>query len=72
MSPLHYLFAQDLRLTFCANGRNVEFYSGDQYVQTMKGDSSGGKAGEYTYTLQVKRPVWPIMAKVRGWVIVVA
>lgn len=40
----------------------MEFYSGDQYVQTMKGESS--KAGEYTYTLSVKRPVWPIMAKI--------
>ncbi|GMH62313.1 hypothetical protein TL16_g03450 [Triparma laevis f. inornata] len=54
--------SKDLHLEFTANGRNVEFYSGDQYVQTMKGESS--KAGEYTYTLSVKRPVWPIMAKI--------
>lgn len=39
--------ARDLKLTFTANGRNVEFYSADRYIETMRGVK--GDNGKFTY-----------------------
>mmetsp|Transcript_16414 Transcript_16414/g.33797 ORF Transcript_16414/g.33797 Transcript_16414/m.33797 type:complete len:395 (+) Transcript_16414:87-1271(+) len=54
--------ARDLKLTFTANGRNVEFYSADRYIETMRGVK--GDNGKFTYELHVPKPKFPIMAKI--------
>jgi len=53
--------ARNLTVKFTANGRNVEFYAADRYIETMKGTKDGDL---YTYELSVPKPSFPIMAKI--------
>ncbi|GMI40643.1 hypothetical protein TrCOL_g10019 [Triparma columacea] len=59
--------ARDFVMSLVANGRNLELYSGDRYMETVKGKKEEDQevgVTMYSYEVHISKPKFPIVAKI--------